>query len=168
MVLDAETLEPLPYAHILRNQQSAITPNQSGSFMVHLSEQDTLTVSHVSYISQSLIISKGHSSDTINLAVFLERAINFLPELEVTPFPASLKHLKTKIMEIEVKDPLQSLRRQQVAITYDIIMSPKVSFDSYENFRRMNQPTEFILFSTGPNKGIGKILRKLGVGKRRK
>ena len=161
MVLDAITLEPLPYAHIVKNYQSATTPNQNGSFMLLISQYDTLTISHVSYISQSLLVYKPQHTDTLTLTVFLERETTLLPELSISPYPATVKQLKQEIMKLEVIDPLQSLREQQPDITYDVIMSPKVSFDSYENFRRIGQPTEFILFSTGPNKGIGKILRKI-------
>ncbi len=168
IVLDAHTLEPLPYAHILRNHQSATTPNLSGTFRVRMYHLDTLTVSHVSYHSQTQLITKSPYSDTVSLAIFLESETKQLDELLVTPYPATLEDLKEKILQLEVKDPVQSLRRQQAAITYDIIMSPKVSYDSYENYRRINHPTDITLFSTGPSKGIGRLLRSLGVGKKSK
>jgi len=168
MVLDAQTLEPLPYAHILKNHQSATTPNQSGTFMVRMRHLDTLTISHVSYNAQNHKISKSQNSDTVTLAIFLKSETTLLPELEVTPFPATLGDFKQEIMEIEVRDPVKSLRQQQAAITYDIIMSPKVSYDAYEIYRRISQPTQFTLFSSGGNKGISRVLRGLGIGKNNK
>jgi hypothetical protein len=136
--------------------------------MVSINHLDTLTISHVSYYSQIYIISKPQDSDTLTLAVFLEKETTLLPEFTVTPFPATLEDFKQQIMELEVRDPVKSLRQQQDAITFDIIMSPKVSYDSYENFRRINHPTDFTLFSTGPNRGIRKALRNLGIIKRKK
>ncbi|GJM29945.1 MAG: hypothetical protein DHS20C17_25800 [Cyclobacteriaceae bacterium] len=160
MVLDAETLEPLPYAHIIRNNQSATTPDLTGRFVVRMSHLDTMSISHVSYITHNQVIRKAQNSDTVTLAIFLEREIRMLPDLKITPFPATLADFKQKILEAEVNDPLISFRKQQPAITYDIIMSP--------NYRGINQQTDLTLFSTGPGKGIGWVLRKLGVGKRKK
>ena len=151
MVVDAVSLEPLPYAHILKNQQAGTTPKQDGTFLVSLSNLDTLTVSHVSYLSQIHIIRAPEDSDTITLAIFLERETTLLPAVSVTPFPATVEDFKQQVMEIEIIDPVKSLRDQQAAITYDIIMGPKVQYDAYENFRRINQPTSFTIFSSGGN-----------------
>ncbi len=165
MVLDAETLEPLPNAHLLRNHLTGTSPDQSGIFKVRLQAWDTLTVSHVSYLAQNLVINPPQNADTVTLTIFLERETTVLQELLVRPYP-NLETFKQQVLEIEVEDPVQHLRDQQAAITYDIIMSPKVSYDSYENYRRINHPTDITLFSTGPSKGIGRVLRSLGIGKK--
>jgi len=136
--------------------------------MVTMHNLDTLTFSHVSFHSQSHIISRPHESDTVTLAVFLERETKLLPELEVTPFPATLEDFKQKIMEIEVTDPAENMVQQHKAITFDMIVGPKVSYDAYENYRRINQPTEFTLFSSGGNKGISRALKSIGIGKKKK
>ncbi len=164
IVLDAESFHPLPFAHVVINHQSALTPDESGWFKIKVNAGDTLIISHVSYQSSHHIIYEVDSSKTVVLTVFLEKTTRLLSEIEINPFPASLKDFKQEILDLDLNNRAfnpQNLLRQQEYLTLEIIVGPKISYDAYENYRGINQPKDFTLFSSGPNKGIGRFIRSL-------
>lgn len=168
MVMDAVTLEPLPYAHVLRNFKSGTRPDPQGHFEVTVNYLDTISISHVSYITHNQIVKYTHDQDTLTWTIFLEKDVKTLGPITVSPFPTTLNGFKRMILETSINHPLRNFSRQQKAITFDMIMGPKVSYDGYENYRRINQPQGFTLFSSGPNKGISRALKSFGIGKKNK
>jgi len=168
MVMDAVTLEPLPYTHILRNYESGTRPDQFGHFEVTVNHLDTISVSHVSYITHNQVVKYVNEQDTLIWTIFLEKELKTLGPITVSPFPTTLNDFKRLILDSNVNHPAQNFSRQQKAITFDMILGPKVSYDAYENYRRINQPQGFTIFSTGPSKGIGRALKSFGIGKKNK
>ena len=45
-------------------------------------------------------------------------------------------------------------------INSDMIFGLKVPYDAYENYRGILRPGDFVLYSSGPNKGITRALKK--------
>jgi len=169
IIVDSETLEPLPYAHVVLNGKLGTQPNINGIFKLPIKHNDTLTISHVGYRSEHRTIETPIKGTTYNLTIFMSRDMTLLKAIEVTPLPASEASFKQAILELEVGPKLSaSMEEQHGRITFDMILGPKVSYDAYENYRGIGQPKEFTLFSTGPVRGILRALKSLKSKKKRK
>ncbi|MGI9541893.1 MAG: carboxypeptidase-like regulatory domain-containing protein [Cyclobacteriaceae bacterium] len=169
VVVDSETMEPLPYAHVILNGKLFTQPNSQGMFFLPMNAEDTLTISHIGYRSEQKIIEVAKDIKTLSVAIFLAKDITLLEAIEVTPMPATEASFKQAVLEMEIGPKLTSnMEKQHMQITFDMIMGPKVSYDAYENYRGIGQSKGFTLFSSGPNKGILRAIKSFKSKKKEK
>lgn len=86
LVIDAETNQPLPFTHLIKNDTTGYITNQKGCFIIPLTPGDNLAVSHLGYkeriLSHQRISEK--SADTITFA--LEPRSYSIDAVTVRPF----------------------------------------------------------------------------------
>jgi hypothetical protein len=85
VVMDAESLEPLPNAHYILNRMYGNVTDEKGEFSVYLGKKDTLRISYVGY--QDLIFSAADTlkGDTFTAGFFLHSDTMALGEVIIVP-----------------------------------------------------------------------------------
>ncbi len=85
LVMDAESLEPLPNAHYVLNRIFGNVTDAKGEFSVYLAKKDTLRISYVGY--QDLIFTPADTlkGDTFTAGFFLHSDTLALGEVIIVP-----------------------------------------------------------------------------------
>lgn len=110
VVVDANTLEPLPWAHLsLRDRGTGTVTNIEGNFSINISEAVnpvTVVISIIGYKSRLLLLPKEESKE---LKIYMEPDIRVLNEVVIRP-----KDLRQLILDATNKIPQNYLDKPSV------------------------------------------------------
>lgn len=102
IVLDADSMRPLPSAHVIINGVQGTTPDQEGKFAVALRKQDTILVTHVGYNDYLIPIPTKLTEDKYHLRIMLSKAVIELEEVVIYRWPSTLDGFKQDLLAIEI------------------------------------------------------------------
>ena len=158
VVWDAESFQPVPYANVYTSKLGTFT-DLNGEFRIRITVNDTLTISHISYQSQTVVIS----GNIENQFFWLKPLMNTLQNVIIRPLPAE-EDLKGIILNTQTEKSPSLIRGSKNLKTiqsmnwsgYHLEMN---SLDNYLNYNRGPQGVSF--FSTSPNRGLGRVLKNI-------
>ena len=158
VVWDAESFQPIPYANVYTTKAGTFT-DLNGEYRIRINANDTLTISHISYQSQTSAIS----GNIENQFFWLKPLMNTLSEVIIRPLPSE-QDMKGIILQTKTEQSLQNIYGVQNLKTIQNMYwggyKPEMnSMDNYLNYRRGPQGVSF--FSTSPNRGLGRVLKNI-------
>ncbi|MGI9544296.1 MAG: carboxypeptidase-like regulatory domain-containing protein, partial [Cyclobacteriaceae bacterium] len=101
-VLDADSMSPLPSAHVILNGVQGTTPDQDGKFAISLNRQDTILITHVGYRDYLIPILADLNGDKYYVRVLMSKALIELEEVVIYRWPSTLASFKEEVLAMEV------------------------------------------------------------------
>jgi hypothetical protein len=166
-VYDIVSLDSLPASEILINKKRRLITDNTGFFCASLLITDTLTFSHLGYLTSEILISDLTTNyDSLQINVLMKEQIYKIPEVSVFPYKTYDEFKRSiinhDINNQELNNAHENIRMMKAQIkngyfpnndgreSYSYLMSYK---NSYSN--------SIVLFSSPPNKGIIPALKKI-------
>lgn len=167
-VLADDTMEPLPFAHIIVDS-TGTTSNLYGEFRLKVQPKDTLHFSYIGYKKKSYIVADTlHAKDQF-IEIVLLKDITFLRGITVTALPATLSDLKAEVLATEVpeKQDLENAKKGIQIATYQYLYmkSFKLQMNAYDNYAMFLKGNEGLNPAGGNVKGFIKFLKNRVEGK---
>lgn len=102
IVLDADSVRPLPSAHVIINGVQGTTPDQEGKFAISVRRQDTILVTHVGYNDYLIPIPTQLTGYKYHIRIMLSKAMIELEEVVIYRWPSTLDGFKQDLLAVEV------------------------------------------------------------------
>ncbi len=136
-LLDAESLEPLPFVSVLiRNSNRGTVANADGFFTLLAQTGDTIQFSIVGYMPTQLLVPAELTGERYALIELMQKETVVLQELEVYPWPSALQFqqaffgLKLPKSQEERNREVQAKLQQTIKETYP---SEKYYYEQWKN-----------------------------------
>ena len=151
-----ETLEPLPYAHILvMNADRGTISDNDGKFSLVVREKDTIMFSTIGYKKYNYIIPEKLDEPFINMDIMLEQDTIYIGEIKIYPWK-TYEEFKEAFVNLKLPDDdMDNARRNIAYIKTQILLdnnpSPGANFrhvmeqQIQESYTRAQYPSYQIL-----------------------
>jgi len=163
-----DTMEPLPFAHIIIDS-TGTTSNIYGDFELKISKTDTLHFSYIGYKTKTYSVPDSVSTHHIGLKIILLKDITYLQTVTIRTLPATLADLKEEVMatEVPVEKEIENAKKSIDLATYQYLYmkSFKLKMDAYDNHAMFLRGNEGLNPAGGNVKGMLKFLRNRVQGK---
>lgn len=155
VVIDAQTLTPLPYANISRNDIQGTTTDENGRFTIKVNSDDTIEVTYVGYQKHVL----NHQEKENNyLIVYMEPMVSMLQEIEVLFLPTE-EEFKERIEALQpTKQHIHALNNISLTRLYAEAIAEPVD-RPFLNHPYIGSPSDFTFFSSKGQQGITRFIR---------
>lgn len=162
-VYDIETLDLLPFSHVLINKKKYLLTDSSAFFTMNAFDNDTITISNIGYYDSKIVISElVNNKDSVYIDVLMKRRIYELKEIELFSYRTYAEFKRAVLnLEIDAKDVNVVLKNSEI-IKKQLKNDYMPYNDSYMNYR-LNKLDNggVVFFSSSPNKGLIPALKKL-------
>lgn len=153
VVVDAQTLAPLPFTHISKNYKQGMVTDENGRFTIEAAPGDTIEITYVGYHNQTL---SHHEKQEKFVVVAMKRSLSLLQEVEVHFIPGQ-KELKEIFL-----NPIRHLIYAQNNILLIQLYAYTISepeHDHFFNHTNIGEPSEFSLFSSRNQRGFTRFIK---------
>lgn len=159
-VADKATGEPLYFASIIRNQNVGTTSDAEGFFAIRINRQEVLSVTYIGYKSTTIKVPADFAGVEYQTEVLLEKSVTRLGTVNVRPLTE--EGFKEEFMQLQVETEEEKNARDNISlIRAQGILGVIPQMDGFDNYRNfVNGPQGVSFFSTGPNKGLLRGLKK--------
>ncbi len=161
-VVNISTFEPIPQAHIWINNRVITTTDNNGFFKVTTNKCDTLIISHLSYISNPLVLTDSvlHVFDT--LKIYLDLRNYEINEVKIFPFH-DYSSFKRHFLNLGPNEANVTVEQNMENILLQKENGYTPAYDSHENFKYLINSSQrlpgIVLFSSSGNRGIGALFK---------
>lgn len=168
IVLSDDTMQPLPFAHIIIDS-TGTTSNIYGKFVLRANTSDTLHFSYIGYKKKLFIIPDLVTANEVYIEINLLKDITFLRSVTITSLPTTLSELKEEILSTELQES-EEIKNAQKSIdlaTYQYLYmrSFKLKMSAYDNYAMFMKGNEGLNPAGGNIKGFIEFLKKRAEGK---
>lgn len=167
-VLSDDTMQPLPFAHIIIGSLGT-TSNLYGKFTIRANASDTLNFSYISYQKKVFIVPDSNTEEEIEIEIILLKDITFLRSVTITSLPATLSKLKEELLatEVPVSEDIENAKKSIDLATYQYLYmkSFKLNMNAYDNHMMFMKGNEGLNPAGGNVKGFIKFLKNRAEGK---
>jgi len=87
VVFDADSVNTLPYAHVILNNRPVGTTNADGQFLIHISRKDTVQISYMGFKDFQYIFPEKTYRDEFFIRIPLSRDSILLQTIDIYPWP---------------------------------------------------------------------------------
>jgi len=169
-VYNMETLDSLPFSHIIINNKNHVLSDANACFKIKVSGSDTIVISNVGFYDSKIFVSELlKTSDTMHLDVVMKVKVYDLEEVDVTSYKtyeefklAVLRDIGKSIGTKEYNNAQKNIKIMKEHIKNDYVQPVNDNFiyQSLSSFKSFDNHS-LIFFSSGPNKGLIPTLKKL-------
>ncbi|MBC7923463.1 MAG: carboxypeptidase-like regulatory domain-containing protein [Ferruginibacter sp.] len=159
-VVDKVTGEPLLFASVVKSATEGTATDAAGRFRIRVGLRDTVTVTFVGYKSSRIVLPAGFAGPAYEARVEMVKDVILLRGVSIRP--RSEAEFKGEFLDLKVDTEAEENARDNVAgIRQQGILGVIPRMDGFDNFRSfVNGPQGVTFFSTGPNKGFFRGLKK--------
>ncbi len=163
-----DTMEPLPFAHIIIDS-TGTTSNIYGNFELKILKIDTLHFSYIGYKTKIYAVPDSVTTQDVGLKIILLKDITYLQSVTIRTLPATLADLKEEVMatEVPIEVEIENAKKSIDLATYQYLYmkSFKLKMDAYDNHAMFLRGNEGLNPVGGNVKGMLKFLRNRAQGK---
>jgi hypothetical protein len=167
VVYNIESLDSLPSSEILINKKRRLLSDETGSFCTSVLITDTLTISHLGFISSEIGISDLYENkDSVFINILMKEQTYIIPEVSIFPYKTYNEFLRSVVNQDinnqKLDNAYENIRGMQAQLKNGNfpINDGRTSYNYLMTYKN-SASNSIVLFSSQKDRGIIPGLKKI-------
>ena len=153
-VIDSKNQNALAFAHLIKNDTTGYITDENGNFIISLTSEDTLHISHISHKEQKLSFNEITTEKEDTLTIALQPQSYFIEAVTIRPL-GTYGEFKQEFLKLNTRN--KNEKHASNNVKHLPMLPPKTKEDPTKSLiinEQVSGPPSVTIFSTSRDKGI--------------